>query len=162
MSHRRSRVLYGFFGAANHLVRPLLRSPLHPLVSRRLMLLTYEGAKSGRTYAIPVGYCRCEPGEVWAFSARTGWASNFRQPCTVRLLLRGQEVRAQAAVVEEPEQVAQMVEELVRHEGPGAVRDPFLGLPRDRHPTHEEALLVADRARAVRFRPAEGSGADGV
>ncbi len=140
------------FNAANRAVRPLLRSRLHPLVSKRLMLLTYEGAKSGRTYAIPVAYYRWGPDEVWAFGARTGWMSNFRNPRTVRLLLRGREVRAEATAVEDREQVARLLEELVQRKGPGAVRDPFAGLPRDRYPTHEEALASADRVRIARFR----------
>src|SRR3954467_3158275 len=90
-----------FCNAANRVVRPLLRSRLHPLVSSRLMLLTYEGAKSGRTFAIPVAYYRWGPDEVWAFAARTGWMSNFRNPRTVRLLLRRREVRAEATAVED-------------------------------------------------------------
>ncbi|WP_063735045.1 nitroreductase/quinone reductase family protein [Streptomyces sp. RTd22] len=140
-----------FFNAANRLVRPLLRSRLHPLVSRRLMLLTYEGAKSGRTFAIPVAYYRPAPDEVWAFGARTGWMTNFRNRRTVRLRLRGREVRAEATAVEDREQVARLLEELVQRKGPGAIRDPFVGFPRDRHPTHEEALAAADRVRIARF-----------
>lgn len=139
------------FNAANRLIRPLLRSRLHPLVSGRLMLLTYEGAKTGRTFAIPVAYYRWAPDEVWAFGARTGWMSNFRSRRPVRLLLRGRAVRAEATAVEDREQVARLLEELVQRKGPGAVRDPFVGFPRDRHPTHEEALAAADRIRIARF-----------
>lgn len=160
MTQWRFRVLSRVFDVANRLVRPLLRSPLHRILSGRLMLLTYEGVKSGRTYAIPVAYYRWEPDEVWAFSARTGWASNFRAPRAVQVLLRGREVRAVGTVVEEPEQLAELIEELVRRKGPGAVRDPFLGLPRDRLPTHDEALAAADKARIVRFR--QTGAADGT
>ncbi|MFI0779607.1 hypothetical protein [Streptomyces sp. NPDC021212] len=139
------------FNAANRVVRPLLRSRLHPLVSRRLMLLTYDGAKTGRTYAIPLASYRGAPDEVWAFGARTGWMSNFRNGRTVRLLLRRRDLRAEATAVEDREQVARLLEELVQRKGPGAVRDPFVGFPRDRHPTHEEALAAADRVRIARF-----------
>jgi F420H(2)-dependent quinone reductase len=40
----------------NPLVRLLIRSPLHPLVSRRIALITFTGRRSGRRYTIPVGY----------------------------------------------------------------------------------------------------------
>ena len=40
----------------NPLVRLLIRSPLHPLASRRLALISYTGRLSGRRYTIPVGY----------------------------------------------------------------------------------------------------------
>ena len=39
----------------NPLLAALLRSPLHRLASKNLMLLTVTGRKSGRTYTLPVG-----------------------------------------------------------------------------------------------------------
>ena len=42
--------------ASTPLVRLLIRSPLRPLASRRLALITYTGRRSGRRYTIPVGY----------------------------------------------------------------------------------------------------------
>jgi len=43
---------------ANPLVRGILRSPLHPLFSRRLALITVTGRASGREYTFPVLYER--------------------------------------------------------------------------------------------------------
>jgi len=40
----------------NPLMRALLRSPLHGLLSGMLMLLSYTGRKSGKVYTIPIGY----------------------------------------------------------------------------------------------------------
>jgi hypothetical protein len=40
----------------NPVVRLLIRSPLHRLVSQRIALITYTGRRSGRRYTIPVGY----------------------------------------------------------------------------------------------------------
>jgi hypothetical protein len=36
----------------------LLRSPLHGLVSGRIMLLTVTGRRSGRSFTVPVSYLR--------------------------------------------------------------------------------------------------------
>ena len=44
--------------AVNPIVRGLLRSPAHGLVSRRLALLTVTGRRSGRTFTFPVGHDR--------------------------------------------------------------------------------------------------------
>ncbi len=41
---------------ANPVLIFLLRSPLHTLVSRSLMVLIFQGRKSGKRYTIPVGY----------------------------------------------------------------------------------------------------------
>ncbi|EPD97349.1 nitroreductase/quinone reductase family protein [Streptomyces albus] len=157
MGSGRWRPSAGFFKAANRLVRPLLRSRLHPLLSGRLMLLTYEGTRTGRTYAIPVAYYRRDRQEVWAFGARTGWMSNFRTPRTVHLLLRGRELQAEARAVEDHDEVADLLEELIRCNGPRAVQDPFLGLPRNRPPTRDEALEAAARTRIARFRLPDAS-----
>ena len=44
--------------AANPVVRAVLRSPLHPLLSRSLALITVTGRRSGRRHPVPVGYRR--------------------------------------------------------------------------------------------------------
>lgn len=45
-----------FNRTANPAVRAVLSSPLHPLLSRRLALITVIGRRSGRRYTFPVGY----------------------------------------------------------------------------------------------------------
>ena len=46
----------------NRLVNPvvlvLLRSPLHPVLSRSLMILSYQGRKTGRWRSLPCLYAR--------------------------------------------------------------------------------------------------------
>lgn len=71
----------------------LLRSPLHPLVSRRLALITVTGRRSGREYTFPVGYR--QDGDRVAIEVgwpeRKRWWRNLRGGGTVRLRLRGDE-----------------------------------------------------------------------
>ena len=64
------------FKAAGTVVRPLLGSRPHPLLSGRLMLLEYTGAKSGRRYTFPVGYFTWDGGDVLAFSTG-GWPAHL-------------------------------------------------------------------------------------
>jgi deazaflavin-dependent oxidoreductase (nitroreductase family) len=45
-----------FNRTANPVVRAVLSSPLHPLLSRNLALITITGRRSGRRYTFPVGY----------------------------------------------------------------------------------------------------------
>jgi hypothetical protein len=42
----------------NSVVRTILRSPLHRLLSRRLAIVTYVGRRSRETYTLPVMYAR--------------------------------------------------------------------------------------------------------
>jgi hypothetical protein len=58
--------------AANPLVRLLLRSPLHFVLSGTLLLLTYTGRESGKRYTIPVAYSRASD-IVTVFTHHTWW-----------------------------------------------------------------------------------------
>jgi hypothetical protein len=48
----------------NRLVRSWLRSHWHRPVSSSMMVLTFEGARSGRIYSFPVGYAEDAEGLV--------------------------------------------------------------------------------------------------
>ena len=45
-----------FNRTANPILRAVLRSPFHPLLSRGLALITVTGGRSGPRYTFPVGY----------------------------------------------------------------------------------------------------------
>jgi F420H(2)-dependent quinone reductase len=85
----------------NPLVAGLLRSPLHSLASRWLLVLTVTGRRSGRRYAIPVGYQRDGDRLVVLVSnaRRKRWWRNYRSPGPVELLLRGRPRRGVAELV---------------------------------------------------------------
>jgi deazaflavin-dependent oxidoreductase (nitroreductase family) len=78
--------------AVNPLVRALLRSPAHGLVSGHLALITVTGRRSGRTYTFPVGYHRdgdrVTIGIDWP--ERKRWWRNLREPARVELRLAGE------------------------------------------------------------------------
>lgn len=83
----------GFFTRLNPLIRALLRSPLHFLASKGLMVLSVTGRKSGRSFSFPVGYQR-EGGTLTVLvseARRKQWWRNLRQPAPVGLVLRGRE-----------------------------------------------------------------------
>lgn len=105
--------------AAYKLVNPLLmavlRSPLHALMSGSLMTLRFTGRKSGRRYAIPVGYLQ-RGQQLFVFS-HSAWANNFRQPAAVTLRLRGREVRGTAQVIHDRERVPEIVSMFVAKQG---------------------------------------------
>jgi hypothetical protein len=91
--------------AVNRLMRAWLRSGWHHPVSSSMMVLTFEGARSGRIYSFPVGYAD-DPEGLVTFT-RFGWWKNFREVRPVSLRLRGREVRGTAVAVRDPEQVAE-------------------------------------------------------
>ena len=77
------------------------RSPLHPLLSFGLMLLTWTGRRSGRRYTIPVGY-QLSGDSIRVLVSRPQrkqWWRNFREPAAVELRVRGRTLRGRARVV---------------------------------------------------------------
>jgi len=75
----------------NPLVAALLRSRLHFVASKGLMLLSWKGRRSGREFCIPVGYQR-DGDAVIVLISKPGektWWKNFRRPWAAELLIRG-------------------------------------------------------------------------
>ncbi len=92
------------FAVWNHTVNPILRamlrSPLHPLLSARLALITVVGRHSGRSRTFPVGYRR-EADKVTivvGWPERKVWWRNLIDGGEVRLRLRGEDHRGRAEV----------------------------------------------------------------
>lgn len=86
----------------NPLVVALLRSPLHGLASRGLLLLTVTGRRTGRRYTIPVGYQMDGDRFVILVSKarRKNWWRNYRDPAPVELLVAGRELVGMGWVVQ--------------------------------------------------------------
>lgn len=97
-----------------------LRSPLHGLISKSLMVLIFDGRKSGKRYAIPVGYMQ-EGNRLFVFS-HSGWAKNFIGGAPVAVRLRGKLVRGTAAVTDDPVVIDRMVQRMVRERGEAMTR----------------------------------------
>lgn len=86
----------------NLVVVGLLRSPLHRLASDSLLLITYRGRRSGRSFTIPVMYAEHE-GTLTIFvghSERKMWWRNLRAGAQVEVRLRGHRQRGHAEVVQ--------------------------------------------------------------
>jgi len=76
----------------NPLVRGILRSPAHRLLSRSLIVLEYEGRTSGRAFAIPVRYAQTENARLVALAVdRAGkrWWRAFVEPRRAVVVHRG-------------------------------------------------------------------------
>ncbi|HMA35056.1 MAG TPA: nitroreductase/quinone reductase family protein [Chloroflexia bacterium] len=84
---------------ANTIVTTILRSPWHSLRSDRLLLLTFTGRKSGKTFTTPLRYA--QEGETLLLTVLYPWWKNLVAEATVRVLLRGEMRTGTAAVLPE-------------------------------------------------------------
>jgi hypothetical protein len=78
----------------NHAVKAILRSPLHGLVSGRLVVMTVTGRRSGKQHSFPVAYQEDGPDHLRIhidWPEKKIWWRNLKQPAPVSVRLRGAE-----------------------------------------------------------------------
>jgi F420H(2)-dependent quinone reductase len=91
----------------NPLMRLILRSPLHGMVSAAILLISYTGHKTGKEYTLPVQYAQEKnviyimPGEP----KNKTWWRNLRGGAPVRVTLRGKQVQGKGWVLDPAEGV---------------------------------------------------------
>lgn len=86
----------------NNTMKFILRSPLHGLISKAIVLISFTGRKSGKTYSTPVSYSQ-SGNQVFIFT-HAEWWKNLRGGAPVTLRLRGRDVQGRADVVAEDKQ----------------------------------------------------------
>jgi len=89
----------------NPMMRILLRSPLHFVQSKSLMLITFTGKKSGRRFTTPVRYVRVANTVRCFTSPENLWWRNLRGGADVSLRLEGKELPYWATIQSDPAKV---------------------------------------------------------
>jgi deazaflavin-dependent oxidoreductase (nitroreductase family) len=137
----------------NQIMSFVLRSPLHGRVSKTLMLLTFTGRKSGKSYTIPVGYTR--QGNTITLFTDHNWWKNFREKAPVRVRVRGQDLAGIAEVIEDKEVTAQ---ELLRfiEQLPGAARAYGVTFDAEKRPEPESVRQAAQRFTLMHIQLNQG------
>ena len=99
----------------NPLVKWLLRSPLHGVMSGSTLLLAFTGRKSGKAYSTPISYGR-EGETVWLITnPKYTWWKNFQTPAPVTLWIANVERRGTAQVQKvSPAEMAQKIQLVYR------------------------------------------------
>jgi F420H(2)-dependent quinone reductase len=100
----------------NPMMRMLLRSPLHGLMSKSLMLISFKGRNSGKIYTTPVRYIQVE-NKIQCFTAMSNqWWRNIDPHADVVLRIAGRDYACKAeAIKDDPERVRSAVLYLLQH-----------------------------------------------
>ncbi len=86
----------------NRTVKFVLRSPLHGIVDKQILLITFTGRKSGKTYTTPVSYSQSGD-QVYIFS-HADWWKNLLNGVPVTLHIRGRDLQGLAEPIAEDKQ----------------------------------------------------------
>ena len=134
----------------NHRIKLVLRSPMHGMVSKTVLLITFTGRKSGQTYTTPVDYS--QDGDQVTVFTHADWWKNLRGGAPVRLRIQGRELEGLAEpVAEDKRAVAVGLTEHLR-KVPSDAR--YYGVTFDDHrsPRAEEVEKAAQNVVMIRVR----------
>ena len=131
---RRSKI----FRFVNVPMRAVLSLPFPTPLSRNLMLVSYTGRKTGRSYRQPLSYAR--DGEALLTPGGGRWTLNMEGGRPVRIRLRGREVPARPELVRDPGEVERLLDVIVAGNPPAA---KFIPLPRTADGRLEPDALAA-------------------
>ena len=134
----------------NRTMKFVLRSPVHGIVSKTILLITFTGRKSGKTYTTPVSYSQ-NGDQVYIFS-HADWWKNLRSGAPVSLRIQGRELQGLAeAVAEDKSAVATGLAAHLR-KVPSDARYYDVTFDDHRNPRAEEVEKAAQSVVMIRIR----------
>ncbi len=134
----------------NHAMKFVLRSPVHGIVDKTVLLISFTGRKSRKTYTAPVSYSQHDD-QVTIFT-HADWWKNLRGSAPVTLHIRGRELQGLAeSIVEDKQAVAAGLIEHLRKVPSDA---KYYGVTFDDHnnPGAEEVEQAAQTVVMIRIR----------
>jgi len=135
----------------NPIVRGLLRSPLHGLMSKNTLLLEFEGRKTGRPLSTPISYNEAD-GVLRGFTDRGfGWWRNLEQG-RVHATVRGQRSEVRAEIGLEETEIREGLRSFLRAV-PRDASHAGVALAADGTPSEEDIARVVGNMVHVVFHP---------
>ena len=134
----------------NMTMKLILSSPLHGIVSKNILLISFKGRKSGKTYSTPVDYA--QDGDTVYILSRADWWKNLRGGAPVTLRMRGKEYHGLAdAVSEDKQAIADGMAAFLRQ---APIEARFYGVKFDEHgnPRAEDVQKASEKLVLVRVR----------
>lgn len=135
---------------ANVFMRLLLRSPLHGVLSRNLLLLSYTGRKSGKRYTFPITYSRL--GDAVNVFTYRAWEKNLRGGAPVVVEIKRRRFEGQAEVIRDdtPAIASALLAHLRAH--PSLARGYSVALDAAGQPDPDAVRQAAQSVALVRIR----------
>ena len=133
----------------NPIMSWMIRSPLHFMVSKNMMLMTYTGWKSGKSYTTPMNYLAMNGGLYTNSYRDRVWWRNLRCGAEVTLHLRGEEVPAQSEVIEDHAAVADALKQYLET-APQLAKYMDVKLDEAGNPDSEDIVRLAQEMVVVR------------
>ena len=139
------------FRIGNALIEPILRSRLGARIPD-VAVLVFEGRRTGKRYAVPVGLFELDGAQVVTTAA--GWRVNLRGGADVEVVKGGETRRRHALLVEDRDEVAIVYAALLERLGVDHADRIGLRIAGDRMPTRDElAEGLGSKRSVIRLTP---------
>lgn len=136
-------------------MRSMLRSPLHGMVSKKMLIVTVRGRKTGKVYSNPVGYV--ESDGFLLIGTAAGWRRNLRSGEPVSITWRGRDTTADCEVIRAEEQIAEPYRIIIKG-NPAHSRHSGINLDSDGNVNPDELRRALAKGTAVvRLRPRQAA-----
>jgi deazaflavin-dependent oxidoreductase (nitroreductase family) len=135
-----------FWKIGNFLIRLILSSPLHAMMSKSTLLVHFTGRRSGKQYTTPVNYT--QQGNLIRITIQRErvWWRNFKDRPETAITLRGQRHTGTAKVLENPEEA---VDGLARYLHPAPNMAKYLNVKQKPDSSFDQADLLKAAERRV-------------
>lgn len=130
------------------IIATLLRSPLHKLLDKSFLVLSFKGRKSGKEYLFPVGYV-ADGNELHVVSNH-GWWKNLRGNVPVEIWFKGQRRAAVADAAHGDESVVNAILAAVR-KTPQILKTYHIEVDADGQPKFESVRQAAQNVAFIRI-----------
>jgi len=128
----------------------LLKSPLHGMISKGVMLVTVTGRKSGKSISTPTNYLHDgNTLRVISWRERTWWR-NLKGGAEVQILLAGRSAEGRGQVIEEEKTVAQSLFDFYQ-KVPQNAKYVKISLDAAGMPVHTDCELAAQKMVMIRI-----------
>ena len=138
------------------LIKSILRSPLHRLLSKNTMLITFTGRKSGKVYTTAVGYARNGDDIIFFKQSDNAWWRNLQGGVPVIARVKGKNLKAIGEIIEDQKAVTEGLMIYVQ-KLPQYAKFFLVTLDPDGRPNPEEVARAAQNRVMIRLQLAQGS-----
>ena len=147
------RIPEALFPIINRIVRLLMRSPLHGLMSASIMVVHYRGRKSGRDMATPVRYHRVGPVLRCMTADHVQWWRNVAAQPEVSLRVAGRlQSYTGSVLTKDPAVLEPMLREFL-HDFPQDAVYQNIRLNKDKSLNEEDLAQALKELVIVEFEP---------
>ena len=138
----------------NPIMRFLLRTPVMGAARRQLMVMSFNGRKTGRRYSFPLSAYQIDK-DLYALSD-AAWTRNFRDGATAQVLYDGKTASMRGELIQDPAAVADLYRRFAESKGVKNAQRMMAMKFRDRQmPTLEDFTEAVEQNHlvAIRFTP---------